>query len=305
MILNFIIFFVGLYVLIKGSDKFIFHIKLVAESFKVSEYVIGLILASIATTLPEITVSIIASLQGDSSLALGNALGSVLVNISLILGICSFFKPMKVDEKAWRNSFFLLLITTFLWFLMIDSIISRIEGFILIIIYVVFLFRVYKDNKKIEEEDKNIKFPTRSIIWVFLSGLAIVIGARLLVTSAINIARSFGISEAIIGLTLVAFGTSLPEFANSITSVVKKLPNIGTGNVIGANIINILIVVGLSSLINPIKVEKNIVQFILPLTLLVIFILTISLKRDNIIGRKTGFVLLLFYILFIIGSFSL
>lgn len=302
--MDFILFSVGLVLLIKGADKFIQYAKIVAKSVGVSEFIIGLVLASIATTLPELTVSIIASLQGNSNLALGNAVGSVLANISLILGFSSLLRPMKVDEIAWKNSLFLFVITLLLWFLMRDYVISRLEGLILILIYIEFLYLLYRRNSKKEDEEvKKEKFPVKEVIFIFISSIVIVIGSRLLVISSVNMARALGVSEAVIGLTLVSLGTSLPEFANSMTSIIKKLPNIGAGNILGANIINVLMVVGIASLINPIRVEQNLNQIIIPLALFVILTLTISLKRDNIIGRRTSVILLSLYLLFLIISF--
>ncbi len=306
MLIDIFLFFIGLILLIFGADKFIHYLKLLAKKLNIKEFIIGLFLASFATTLPEITVSIISSLRGNSIIALGNALGSVLVNISFILGISSIIIPLKVDNIAWKNSLFLFLITILLFFFMLDYLISRVEGFLLLLIYGIFLrFNYKKRTQSLENgnNSSNKESVLKELIWIFATALIIVLGSHLLVDNAINIAENLNIPKIIIGLTLVAIGTSLPEFANSITSIIKKTPNIGTGNVLGANILNILIVIGIASLINPIKVDQNFVKFTMPMTLLVILILTISLKRDNIIGRKTGLTLLFSYILFLVFNF--
>lgn len=295
---NAILFIIGLILLIKGSDQFIERLKLIAKKLNVSEYLIGILLASIATTLPEISVSIIASIQGKSSLALGNALGSVLVNISLILGISSCFLPIRVNEKGWRNALSLLVLSGILGIMVLDKKINRLEGLILLGLYGFFVSSVI-DSKDNKEKESREKIRIKDIIYIFILAIVIVLGAKLLVDSAIFFARLLRFSEMIIGLTIVAFGTSLPEFANTMVSLFKKTPNIGFGNILGANVLNLLVVIGIASLISPISVEEEFIYLTIPLMMIVISVLTISLKRDNIIGRKTGILLVLLYLIFI------
>lgn len=295
---NAILFIIGLILLIKGSDYFIERLKHIATSLNVSEFLIGVLLASIATTLPEISVSLVASIQGKSSLALGNAFGSVLVNISLILGIPSCFFSIRVDERGWKNSLFLLGLSGILGIMVLDKILNRLEGLILLILYILFVNSIV-DFKKNKDKESMSKIYKKDIIFVFIVAVLIVLGAKLLVDSAIFFAQLLGIPEMIIGLTIVAFGTSLPEFANTMVSLFKRAPNIGFGNILGANVLNLLVVIGLASLISPIKVEEEFIYLTIPLMVIVISVLTVSLRRDNIIGRKTGIVLVLLYLFFV------
>ncbi|ALM75933.1 calcium/sodium antiporter [Thermococcus barophilus] len=304
MIQEFVVFIVGLILLIKGSDEFVEAGSRVAKGFGVSEFLIALILASIATTLPEVTVSAIAAFEGNSGIALGNAVGSALANIALILGISAMIMPLEVDEIAWRNSLFMFLVTVYAWFLMRDGVISRLEGFTLILIYLGFLYYLYRKHIAIEDiEGGRSRSVRRDIVILFLSGAVVVIGARMVVTSAVTIARSLGISEVVIGLTLVSIGTSLPELANSLAATLKKIPNISVGNIVGANILDILMVIGIASMIRPITVDAGIFSFTMPLTLFVMGILTLSLRMTNKISRAISAVLLTIYAYFLYSQF--
>jgi len=297
-------FAVGLVLLIKGSDLFIEAAARVAKGFGVSEFLIALVLASVATTLPEVTVSALAALRGSSDIALGNAIGSALANIALILGVASMIFPLDVDETSWKHSVFLVAITAYVSLLMLDGTIGRLDGLSLILIYLGFLYYLYREHMSLEPIEAERGNPKRDVLILFGSGLLVVVGAKLVVNSAVEIARAAGISEVVIGLTLVSIGTSLPEFTNAVMAAIKRLPNISVGNIIGADILDILMVIGIASLIRPIKVDPKILHRTVPLTLLVMLILTFSLKRNNRVGRKTGLVFLSLYALFLYLSFS-
>jgi cation:H+ antiporter len=294
------VFVVGLALLIKGSDLFVEAATAVAEGFGVSEFFIALVLASVATTLPELTVSTISAYNGNSDIALGNALGSALANIALILGLSSMIMPLDVDEVAWQNSLFLLGILGYSGLLMWDGVISRLDGLTLVVLYVLFLYYMYKKHMSLEElESEDRGSVAKETVILFLSGLIVIAGAKLVVNSAVELAKAAGISQAVIGLTIVSIGTSLPELTNSLTAVMKKLPNISVGNMIGADIIDILLVIGVSAIIKPIRVSGKMFHVALPLTLLSVLILTASLKNNNRVGRKTGAIFLGIYALFL------
>ncbi|WP_048150047.1 calcium/sodium antiporter [Palaeococcus ferrophilus] len=296
-------FIIGLALLIKGSDTFVESASRVAKGFGVSEFLIALVLASVATTLPEVTVSATAAFSGRPDMALGNGVGSAIANIALILGLCSLIMPLNVDEVAWRNSTFMVAVTLLAWLLMMDGTLSRLDGGVLIAIYLGFLYYLYKKHMTLEEVPESGGNPKREAVVMFLSGLVVVAGAKLVVNSAVIIARTLGVSETVIALTLVAIGTSLPELANSLTATLKKIPNISVGNVIGANILDILMVLGVSALIAPIPISAAYKTFVMPLTLLVMLLLTVSLRLNNRVGRKTGVVLLLLYAYFLYRAF--
>ncbi len=300
MIVEIVLFALGLILLIKGSDYFVEAASRVAKGFGVSEFVIALVLASIATTLPEVTVSAISSYQGKPDIALGNAIGSALANIALILGVSSLLRPLKVEKTAWKNSLFMIAVTAYAGLLMYDGKISRLDGASLILIYFGFLYYLYRKHMTLEELPEGGRGnPKRDALIMFGSGILVVTGAKLVVDSAVTMARAFGVPEVVIGLTMVSVGTSLPEMANSLTATLKRLPNISVGNIIGANILDILMVIGIAALINPIYVDSTIYTFTLPLTLLVMAILTAVLRFTGRIDRLTGGILLAIYSYFL------
>ncbi|ACJ16452.1 Ca2+/Na+ antiporter [Thermococcus onnurineus NA1] len=300
MVVEIVMFIVGLALLIKGSDFFVEAASRVAKGFGVSEFIIALVLASIATTLPEVTVSAISSYQGKPDIALGNAIGSALANIALILGVSSLLRPLKVERTAWKNALFMIVVTAYAGLLMYDGTISRLDGASLILIYFGFLYYLYQKHMTLEELPEGGRGnPKRDALIMFGSGLLVVTGAKLVVDSAVTLARAFGVPEVIIGLTMVSIGTSLPEFTNSLMATIKRLPNISVGNIIGANILNMLVVIGVAALINPIRVDQTIYTFILPLTLLVMGILTGALRFTGRVSRATGGVLLAIYCYFL------
>ncbi|MFA4640806.1 calcium/sodium antiporter [Pyrococcus kukulkanii] len=294
-----VIFVVGLILLIKGSDIFVEAATRIAKAFGVSEFLIALVLASIATTLPEVTVSAISSYKGNSGIALGNAVGSALANIALILAVSAMIMPLKVDKIASENSLIMLGVSLYAWLLMADGVISRIDGMTLIILYFIFLGYLYKKHVTLEEIEGNNGSVAKEILILFLSGGMVIAGAELVVDSAVKIARTMGIPEVVIGVTLVSIGTSLPELANSLTATLKKIPNVSVGNIIGANILDILMVIGIASVIRPIIVDKSITRVVMPITLIVMLVLTVSLFRNHKVGRKTATVLLGIYTYFL------
>ncbi|WP_148882073.1 calcium/sodium antiporter [Thermococcus aciditolerans] len=300
MIVEIILFAVGLVLLIKGSDYFVEAASRVAKGFGVSEFIIALVLASIATTLPEVTVSAISSYQGNPDIALGNAIGSALANIALILGVSALIMPLSVERTAWKNALFMVAVTAYAGLLMHDGTISRLDGASLILIYFGFLYYLYRKHMTLEElPEGGTRDPRRDALIMLGSGLVVVIGAKLVVDSAVTIARAYGVPEIVIGLTMVSIGTSLPELTNSLMATLKRLPNISVGNIIGANILDVLMVIGIASLINPIKVDATVYTFTLPLTLLVMGLLTAVLRLTGRIDRVTAGVFLAVYAYFL------
>ncbi|ANF21837.1 calcium/sodium antiporter [Thermococcus piezophilus] len=304
MIVEIVAFIVGFVFLIKGSDFFVEAASRVAKGFGVSEFIIALVLASIATTLPEVTVSALAAYGGNSGIALGNAIGSALANITLILGISSLILPLNVEATAWKNSLFMVVVTAYAAFLMYDGTISRLDGASLILIYFGFLYYLYRKHMVPGEMNAGRGNPKRDVLIMLGSGLVVVVGARLVVDSAVTLAREMGVPEVVIGLTLVSIGTSLPELTNSLMATLKKLPNISVGNIIGANILDVLMVIGIASVIRPIGVDPGIFSFTLPLTLVVMVILTLSLRFTGKVSRVTGVVFLAIYSYFLYVQFS-
>ncbi|ASI98685.1 cation transporter [Thermococcus celer] len=300
-----IVFTLGLVLLIKGSDYFVEAASRFAKGFGVSEFLVALVLASIATTLPELTVSAISSYHGNPDVALGNAIGSALANIALILGVSSLIHPLDVEKTAWRNSLFMIAVTAYSGLLMYDGTISRLDGASLIAIYFGFLYYLYKKHMTLEDlPEEGRGDPRRDGLIMLVSGILVVIGAEFVVDSAVKMARAFGVPEVVIGLTMVSIGTSLPEFTNSVTATLKGLHNVGVGNMIGADILDILMVIGVAAVIHPIRVDPSIYAFTLPLTLLVMAILTAVLRLTGRINRLTGTVFLAIYSYFLYVYFT-
>lgn len=300
-----IVFTLGLVLLIKGSDYFVEAASRFAKGFGVSEFLVALVLASIATTLPELTVSAISSYHGNPDVALGNAIGSALANIALILGVSSLIHPLDVEKTAWRNSLFMIAVTAYSGLLMYDGTISRLDGASLIAIYFGFLYYLYKKHMTLEDlPEEGRGDPRRDGLILLVSGILVVIGAEFVVDSAVKMARAFGVPEVVIGLTMVSIGTSLPEFTNSVTATLKGLHNVGVGNMIGADILDILMVIGVAAVIHPIRVDPSIYAFTLPLTLLVMAILTAVLRLTGRINRLTGTVFLAIYSYFLYVYFT-
>jgi len=304
LIVEIALFVFGFVLLIWGSDIFVDAASRVAKGFGVSEFLIALVLASIATTLPEVTVSAIAAFHRNSGIALGNAVGSALANISLILGVSSIIRPLEVDTDAWKNALFMLGVTLYSALLMYDGTISRLDGLTLILIYLGFLYFLHAKHVRLGYGEVEGGNPRRDLLIMLGSGLAVVLGARVVVTTAVGLARALGIPEVVIGLTLVSVGTSMPELANSLTATLKNLPNISVGNIVGANILDILMVIGIAALIHPIRVAPGIFSFTLPLTLLVMALLTGVLRLRSRIGRMTGAVFLAVYSYFLYVQFG-
>ncbi len=298
------LFVLGFVLLIWGSDVFVDAASRVAKGFGVSEFLIALILASIATTLPEVTVSAVAAFHKNSGIALGNAVGSALANISLILGVSSIIRPLEVDTDAWKNALFMLGITLYSAILMYDGTISRLDGLTLVLIYFGFLYFLHSKHVRLGYGEVEGGNPRRDLLIMLGSGLAVVLGARVVVSTAVELARTLGIPEVVIGLTLVSVGTSMPELANSLTATLKNLPNISVGNIVGANILDILMVIGIAALIHPIRVDPGIFSFTLPLTLLVMGLLTGILRLRSRVDRMTGAAFLAVYSYFLYVQFG-
>ncbi|AEH25204.1 sodium:calcium antiporter [Pyrococcus yayanosii] len=293
-------FIVGLLLLIKGSDIFVEAATRVAKNFGVSEFVIALVLASIATTLPEVTVSAVSSYQGNTDVALGNAIGSALANIALILAISALIMPLKVDKIAGENSLIMLIVTLYVWFLMRDGVISRFDGLSLVLMYAAFLYYLYRKHVRLEDVSAGRSGDfKKDVLVLLLSGVMVIAGAKLVVKGAVTIAIALGVPEVVIGVTLVSIGTSLPEFANSLMATLKKVPNVSVGNIVGANILDMLMVIGVASIIRPLPVHESIFSVVMPFTLVVMALLTFSLFKNHQVSRKTAVVLLAIYVYFL------
>lgn len=250
----------GFVLLVKGADFLVDGASAIAKRFNVSALVIGLTVVAFGTSMPELIVNIFASIQGNSGIAIGNILGSNIANVLLILGFSVILFPLKVaNSTVWKEiplSFLAVLVLAFVANDAIinaspDSVISRADGFVLLSFFAIFLyytFGIAKETNGASVEVKALPFPVSAFsVIIGIAGLAL--GGKLVVDSATFIASSFGVSETLIGLTIVAIGTSLPELFTSAVAALKKNSDIAVGNIIGSNIFNIFFVLGISSIV--------------------------------------------------------
>jgi len=300
LILAVFLLIIGFILLTKGADYFIENSASFAEEKGISPHVVGVTIVAFGTSLPELLVSIISSIQGYNDLALGNIVGSNISNIGLVLSVSTFifYYVLKTnilpDEDANNDSYVMLLAVLMLYFFAIDKSISQIEGAVFFSLYIIYIFWLYKRTKGDEVSTDESKTS-----YMFLIGglIALLIGAQLTVDSAVEIALAIGIPEIVIGLSVVAVGTSLPELAGTISAARMGHKEIAVGNVIGSNIANIFLVMGVLSLINPIAVEDFVVDQTLPL-LIILTIVTFGLIRIPL-NRLSGSLLFAFFLYFI------
>jgi cation:H+ antiporter len=316
MLIDITLLAIGIMILILGSNYFVDGAASIAKNMKIPIIVIGLTIVAFATSAPEILVSLVAALDGESDLAIGNAIGSNTANIGLVLGTMALIRPVQMSSKVYKKLITLLLLVSLIMILpFIDNAISVNEGrlilggFILVMIWLV-RFSLKLSNENIEQADfkkNNYKtFATKKALTLLIIGLVLLfIGADMIVRNAIKIAHTLEISETVIGITLVAIGTSLPELSVSITSALKKEYGLAVGNIIGSNIFNLLAVIGAATAISPSKLPDNIlsVHYLIMLSL-TLSIFVIAYRKNKVIKRFEGFSLLTiycFYIVFIIS----
>lgn len=254
---------VGFVMLIKGADWFVDGCSHFASTLGVSQMIIGLTIVAMGTSMPEAAVSITASIKNTADIAVGNIIGSNILNILIILGMTSLLIPIKVEEAFRIKNIPFMGVTTVILLIMgmTGNVISRVEGILFCVIfagYMVYLFQTAKSDRKCEEE-KNITWKSvlKDILLIILGGGLVVLGSNVAVDAATEIAKILGMSEKFIGLTIVALGTSLPELVTSLTAARKGNADMAIGNIVGSNIFNILFVLGISSIIVPISYPQS------------------------------------------------
>lgn len=303
-----ILFVLGFVLLIKGGDFLTDGACSIAEKLKVSDLVIGLTLVSFGTSLPEFMVNIIASRQGNSGIAIGNILGSNIANILLILGISAIISPIIIRRKTvWVEIPLSFLAVLMLGILGNDallygarsSVLTKSDGMVLLsffVIFMVYIFAIAKENRKNEHlETKQIK--TWSVALMILGGsVALFLGGKWVVDGAVHLARALGMRESVIGLTIVALGTSLPELATCAVASFKNKSDISMGNVVGSNIFNIFWVLGCSSIIRPIPFQKGInSDLVFTMLVSLLLFLMMFIGKSKVLHRRKGALFLLLY----------
>ncbi len=291
-------FLIGIYLLVAGSDYFVDGAASIANHLNVSEHTIGLTIVALATSLPEMAVSDIASFFGHPETSWGNAVGSNIANIGLVLGIAAIIMPLALSKYIRRDAITLALVTgLLLFFVYIFHALFWWIGVVFLFIYLIYLNDIRGRREEVEEITPERSFGI-SIIFTAFGALGIVWGAELLVDSAVNLSRIFGIPEIIIAATAIAVGTSLPELATTVSATIKKKHGIAVGNIIGSNIFNTLIVVGSAAMINPLHLAPAsllLTSLFLAINTALLFIFALRRK----IGKIEGGIFLGMYALFI------
>ena len=292
---------VGFVLLMKGADVFVDGSSCLASKLGVPQIVIGLTIVAFGTSAPDAAISITAGVKGSAELAVSNVLGSNILNVLLILGIASAITPLAVQKNTLFIEIpFVAAITGLLLVLGICGYnLNRMDGIIFILLMCIFMvYLVYiSKKKKGEEEEETKKLPTwLMILYIVLGGAAIIGGSQLTVNSATAIAKAFGMSDRLIGLTIVAFGTSLPELITSVTAACKKKADIAIGNIVGSNIFNILFVLGATALITPVNYARDfIVDNIMAIITMVLLFVFVIFNKDKKLSRVGGIIMLLSY----------
>lgn len=308
MVLQIILLIIGFIVLIKGADIFVDGASSVALNFKLSKMLIGLTIVAFGTSAPEFAVSVKSIISNNSDMVLGNVIGSNILNILLIIGICSLIKPIKVKSNTVRKELpIVMLFSTLLFFLIKDDLfvsnvnmVSRNDGFVILLFFAIFIYYLISimRNKK-DEDGESAKYGIgKSILFTLLGIVCIIMGSNVVVDSASSIATMIGISQKMIALTVVAFGTSLPELVTSIVSTRKGEQEILVGNIVGSNIFNIGIVLGLPvAMFGGIPaIGFNIVDLI---TMIVAAVLLFAFAyKDHKVGRYEGIFMLIVFVIY-------
>lgn len=304
ILLQVLLLAVGFGMLVKGADWFVDGAAGIAEKFGIPQLVVGLTIVAMGTSAPEAAVSITAALKGTADIAVGNVVGSNILNILIILGLTGLITSVAVQKSTLIYEMpYMLLITVVLLFMgMQGGSVNLVEGIILwvlFILYLAYLFVMAKKGKQSAEESKETRPVWKLLFWGILGGVVVVLGSNVTVDSATALAEVIGLSEKFIGLTIVALGTSLPELVTSVTAAKKGNADIAIGNIVGSNIFNILFVLGTSALIIPITYEASfIVDTIISVAAgVLLWVATIKSKK---LTRPWSIVMLLGYVAYFV-----
>jgi len=307
--LTYILFVVGFVLLISGANLLVEGSASIAKKLNISSIVIGLTIVAFGTSAPELIVNIFASVQGNTEIAIGNILGSNIVNILLILGISAIIYPLATKENTvWKEIPLSLLAAILVGVMVNDTLIdggtfsglTRIDGIVFIAFFIIFLYYTFGISKVSgENTDLEIKEMSymKSSLYIVGGLLGLVFGGKWIVDGAIKIAEGFNVSQSLIGLTVVAIGTSLPELATSAVAAYKKQSDIAIGNVVGSNIFNIFWILGFSAVINPLPFSKDsIIDIIMTIVASLILFLIMFIGKKHTVERWQGVIMIIIYI---------
>lgn len=310
-----IILIIGFVFLIKGADLFVEGSSSVAKRLKVPSVIIGLTIVAMGTSLPETAVSVSASLQGNNTLAISNAIGSNIFNLMVVIGVCAIMTAIPVDRSTNKRDFPISIVSAVILLLLgiISMVLGRVDGIILLVLFCIYIFltireaiNIRKQNKDIiisesveEAEEIKILPVGRCVLYILIGMIGIVLGGDLVVQSATVIATGIGISQTLIGLTIVSVGTSLPELVTSVVAARKKEIGMALGNAIGSNIFNILMILGIAGTLSPIAViTENIIDIVVLIVFsIIVWGISVFKKRIN---RGTGIFMVICYFIYMV-----
>lgn len=314
MLLNALLFVIGLVALYFGAEWLVGGSARVARRHGVSPLLVGLTIVAFGSSAPELVVGVVASVQGQSAVVLGNVVGSNILNIALILGVAALVRPLAAEMRLLsREAPLMVVVSVVVAGMMLDGALSRSDAVVLLVAFVGYLLFVARAARRESQEVAALylQFETeehgpdggtdaRDAVWMALGLAGLVVGAQLLVMSAVFFARLLGISEVLIAITVVAIGTSLPELATCVVAAARSESDIALGNAVGSNLFNLLSILGVSALIRPIAVAPELLRFEIPAMLVFAVALVPLAWRGRVLGRVSGGVLLAGYVAFTI-----
>lgn len=327
--MNYVLLIIGFYLLIKGADIFVDGAAAISKKLGIPSVIVGLTIVSLGTSAPELAVSVISSLQGSNEMAVGNVLGSNIFNTLMVLGITVIIMPIIIKKSTIKKDFLINIIITTLFLVLTfnglllggDNVITRFDGIILLtlcLVYIGFLIKTAQKSTQSKIDDTIVEVALeneaniednmgKNIIKLIIGVAGIVLGGKLVVDSATFIALSFGMSDKLVGLTIVAMGTSLPELVTSAVAAYKGEEEMALGNILGSNIFNILLIIGVSAVIMPIYVSSVLVVdfiFLILITLLIGGIIFFNKGENKQIGKLEGILFVGIYATYIIYIIS-
>lgn len=305
---------IGFVFLVKGADAFVEGCSSVAKRFHVPTLIIGMTIVAMGTSLPETAVSITASISGNNTLAVSNAVGSNIFNLMVVVGVCAVLTPLAVQVGILKRDFPLSIACAILLLILgaIDMTLGHVDGVVFIVLFAFFILYMIRsarnagngaegeeDELLAEAEEMPVMSVPKSLIYIVAGGVAIALGSDWVVDGATTVASAMGISQTLIGLTVVAFGTSLPELATSIVAAKKKEVDMALGNVIGSNIFNILMVLGIASAVSPVAfLTENVIDIVILIIFsAIVWVLAWTKKELN---RKEGILMLILYAAYVV-----
>lgn len=305
----FVAVIIGIFLLIKGGELLFDGSMSISSKLNIPKFIVGMTIVSFATSAPELIVSVQAAMMGHPDLALGNIVGSNIANIAFVLGIIIVITPIKVDKVFYKTDWPVMMITTLLFFFLFknDNALTKNEGIVLLLVlcvYLVFLF-VFKRNEieddKLETDKNDMSF-LKIFFLLGFGGFFLWLGSEVLIKGAVELATQIGISERVISISVVAFGTSIPELSTSIVAILNKEKGISIGNLIGSNIFDMLGVMGITAIIAPIdNIDRGLIQsdFLWMISIAFLILPLIFINKKFVFGRIEGIILIGAYIAFI------